>query len=81
MNFYNVFCNKLGMFPHFGTLTGVTGNTRRFVGWTQEAGKWVPRTEPESIQACPEYARALRQGDLIPADEETATAVGLTFQK
>lgn len=81
MNTYKVFCNKIALYPNIATLTGITGATRRFVGWAELNGEWVPRTEPETIPACAEYARALRQGELIPADKATADAVGIPFKQ
>ena len=41
---------------------------------------FVPMGEPEEVPDCPEYRKALKYGDLEPADAETAKAVGLEFK-
>lgn len=40
---------------------------------------FVPVDEPEAVADCAEYRAALRCGDLEPADEATAKAVGLAW--
>lgn len=40
---------------------------------------FVPTDEVEEVPARAEYIKALRDGDLLPADEETARAAGLKF--
>lgn len=41
---------------------------------------FVPTDAPELVQDCPEYRKALMAGDLLPADEATAKAVGLAWK-
>lgn len=50
---------------------------RRFIGRTfdpsiGEAGAFVLTTEPQEIEDKPYYRKALRDGDLLPADDQTA---------
>lgn len=59
---------------------------RRFIGWNYdaalgEAGGWVRKEEPEELPYKHEYVKAIKEGDLIPADAETAHICGLQFSK
>jgi hypothetical protein len=59
-------------------------NVRRFIGRTYDAtlgqaGGWVPKAEPSEIPDRAEYRQAIKEGDLTPADRETAAACGLPF--
>ena len=56
---------------------------RRFIGWRYdpnlgEAGGWV-RTGIEELPYKHEYVKAVREGDLLPADQETANVCGVQF--
>jgi hypothetical protein len=76
----SVYSNGTGKYPNFATMNGEDGGVRRFIGWEEsEPGVWTPKTEPEVINACAEYQRAVRQGDLIAADAVTAAACGVPF--
>lgn len=59
---------------------------RRFIGWLfnetlGDAGGWDKKQEPESIPYKQEYVQAVKEGDLEPADEETAILCGVVFNK
>lgn len=43
-------------------------------------GGWELDPNPSEVDACPEYLRALKDGDLIPANKETAEYANLPFQ-
>lgn len=76
----SVYSNKVGRYPNFASMTGQQDGSRRFIGWTEtEPGVWIPKTEPETIPNNAEYRRAVKQGDLLPADKATADACGVTF--
>lgn len=47
-----------------------------------EPGKYafVPTNEVAEVPARAEYIKALKDGDLLPADAETASAAGLKFE-
>lgn len=40
---------------------------------------WVPTGEPQAVEYHPDYVKAVREGDLWPADEETAKACRVPF--
>lgn len=46
-----------------------------------EPGVWgfVPSEVPEEVKYGAEYVKACKDGDLLPADEETAKACGVSF--
>ena len=57
---------------------------RRFIGWQYdstlgEAGGWTRKEEPEELPYKHEYVKAVKEGDLVPADQETATMCGVKF--
>jgi hypothetical protein len=57
---------------------------RRFVGWIYnadvgEAGGWERKLEPETIPYHNDYVKAIKAGDLIPADEKTAQLCGIPW--
>ncbi len=66
-------------------------SARRFVGmqWDASLGKaggYVGKTEPEllkcnSVENFNEYIKAIRLGDLLPADEQTARLANVKFNK
>lgn len=60
---------------------------RRFIGYkaNAELNRYESKDEPETIvctnaEHFNEYARALRLGDLIPADNDTALAANITLE-
>jgi len=59
---------------------------RRFVGrrWQEVLpGRWAwcPTGEPQAMASHPDLVKAVRDGDLWPADEVTATACGVAFSE
>lgn len=52
---------------------------RQFDGSLGPAGGWVPSKEPVVIPDRPEYRQAIREGDLIAADQSTASICGVGF--
>jgi hypothetical protein len=57
---------------------------RRFIGrrlTEMEGGRmaFVPKPDPDEVTARPELVKAARDGELWPADEETARACGVAF--
>lgn len=59
---------------------------RRFVGWQYnadvgEAGGWERKSEPETVTYYNDYIKAVKDGDLIPADEQTAQMCGVPWTK
>jgi len=58
--------------------------SRRYVGWkfnaeVGEAGGWERKEEPETLPYRHEYVKAVREGDLVPADKETAKLCGVIW--
>ncbi len=59
-------------------------NARRYIGRVFDptlgpAGGWPALKEPQVIPDRPEYRQALREGDLIAADQQTATICKVGF--
>ena len=57
---------------------------RRYIGWRFDpdqgvAGGWVRKTDPEKIPYRNEYVKAVKDGDLVPADKETAKMCGVPW--
>lgn len=59
---------------------------RRYIGWGFDADgnlthnpTVVTELQAQSTETYSEYLRALKAGELIPADEATATTAGLKF--
>ena len=55
-----------------------------FVGWQYsasvgEAGGWIRKTEPDIVAYDNDYLKAVRDGDLVAADFETAQLCGVAF--
>jgi hypothetical protein len=63
--------------------------TRRFIGWNlvtvnvdnQVRFGYEPKTEPDDVAYHWDYVQAVRNGELVPADQETADLCGVAFQK
>ena len=58
---------------------------RRFVGWKYnpeagEAGGWERKSEPETIPYHNDYVKAIKEGDLLPADKQTAYLCGIPWE-
>ena len=53
----------------------------RYIGrrWDAELKGFPPTTEPSVVRPLPEYVKAVQQGDLAPADAETAKYCGVQF--
>jgi hypothetical protein len=69
--------------PDFEALEG---GVLRFIGRKHDPsigknGGWVPVSEPVSVPYRSEYVQELKAGALLPANEETAKAAGLQFNK
>ena len=86
-----VFSNPTARVPHFDTL-GAQDQIRRFIGWTTDMSRGIYNKDekrhqgvhtlkeaPEEILATKEYKKLVRDGDLIPADKETANVCGVTW--
>lgn len=59
---------------------------RRYIGWRfnpelGEAGGWERKEEAEKLPYRHEYAQAVREGDLVPADKETAKLCGVGWNQ
>jgi len=59
---------------------------RRFIGRQYnaelgEAGGWEKKLEPETIPCYNDYIKAIKDGDLIPADEQTAKICGVPWAR
>lgn len=57
---------------------------RRYIGWKfnaelGEVGGWERKTEPETLPYRHEYVKAVREGDLAPADKQTAKLCGVAW--
>lgn len=57
---------------------------KAFIGWKYtevEPGRWgfVSTEEVEEVEYRAEYAKACKDGDLLPADEATAKVCGVAF--
>ncbi len=62
-------------------IQNVAGRPRHYIGRVFDpnqgpSGAFVLSSEPETIPFHPEYAKHLREGDLIAADSETALIAG-----
>jgi hypothetical protein len=62
----------------------LAAGVRRFVGRDFDpnvgnAGGWVEKSEPSEVPERAEYILALKAGDLLPANEETAKLAGSAF--
>lgn len=63
--------------------------TRRFIGWNlvtivvdnQQRFGFEKKSEPDDVAYHWDYVQAVRNGELVPADQETADLCGVTFQK
>lgn len=63
----------------------LSSGVRRYIGRQYDptlgkAGGWVPNEEPQEIENSADYRQAVREGDLLPADQETASLCGVSFQ-
>lgn len=72
-----------GMVTNFEAMDA---KVRRFVGWKWDAkvgeqGAWVQVETPEIVPYRVEYVQALRSGELLAADNDTAKLVGVSFIK
>lgn len=47
--------------------------------WDPQAKWYVPTGSPQEVEAQHEYVLAVKQGDLMPADAETAKYCGVPF--
>ena len=77
--------NKDALFPNIAALNGYPPQ-RRFIGWQFDAtigecGGWVRKSESETVPYHDDYVKAVREGDLEAADEQTATLCGVSFTK
>ena len=60
---------------------------RRFIGWNlipvqvngEQRIAFERKTEPDIVPFHQDYVLAVKQGDLVPADEETAALCGVAF--
>lgn len=59
----------------------LAAGTCRYIGrrWDAAQHGFPPTTEPSVVRPLPEYVRAVQEGDLAPADEETAKYCGVSF--
>ena len=48
-----------------------------FVGWRKGDNGFEMSDKPVTVPVCPEYTKALRKGDLKPADDATARVAGV----
>ena len=67
-------------------LQALSAGARRFIGRKHDpnaglAGGWAVLDVPQEVPAIAEYILAVRHGDLLPADEETAKICGVKFAK
>lgn len=65
----------------FPDLKAQSAGLRRFIGrvYNTEAGGWIPMPEPVEIDDIAEHRQALREGDLLPGDQDTAKLLNLPF--
>ena len=68
----------------FPNIAALSASQRRFVGWQYsasvgEAGGWIRKTEPDIVAYDNDYLKAVRDGDLVAADFETAQLCGVAF--
>ena len=69
--------------PNIDALMG-SPPVRRFIGWQYnpdlgEAGGWERKLEPETVTYYYDYVKAVKEGDLVPADEQTAKICGVPW--
>ena len=75
--------DKDALYPNIAALNGYPPQ-RRFIGWTfdatiGEAGGWIRKTELETVPYHNDYVKAVKEGDLLAADEQTAILCGVSF--
>ena len=83
MTMLKVFPSGKALVPDFEALDG---GVLRFVGRRHDPsvgvnGGWVPVEGPVEIPNRAEYIQELKAGALLPADQETADAARVVFQK
>lgn len=74
-----VFANGSAM---VSDLQALAAGARRYIGRSYDsglglAGGWPALMKPQEVPAIAEYVQALKDGDLLPADEETAKLCGV----
>lgn len=64
----------------------LASNVRRYVGRVYDpaigvAGGWVPKKEAQVVPDRAEYRQAIKEGDLLAADQATASACNVALHK
>lgn len=79
MNKIRVKCSGTAMVPDVDALNA---GLRRFIGrmWVQPKYGWEACEDAVEVKALPEYVRAVKEGDLLPADKETADFCKVSFE-
>ena len=76
---------KTSLQPHYAAFEA---GVKRFIGWTfdpkaGEAGGWQRKEEADEVEASPlhlhDYIKAVENGEIVPADQETANKCGVPF--
>lgn len=64
-------------------LEALAGGARRYVGraFDSSVNGWVPSKGAVEVPDKPEYRQAVKDGDLLPADEATAKLCKVAFKK
>lgn len=75
--------DKDALFPNIAAQSSSNPQCR-FIGWNYdptigEAGGWIRKSEPETVPYHNDYVKAVKEGDLVAADEQTAILCGVSF--